>query len=167
MRARDFLVVLVVIAALAAFQSRKPAGPTLPTPAAATPVILGTPYVHPCPYAINGIRLDMTPDQVKASLGEPTSTSDRRWNYETAQIDVTMSFLHERIWSVQASKGAVFTKNGGPLPIVGQSREKVEASLSKPHSRAKTYTQYRSNQSVITIHFKDGKAVSVGLFDDR
>lgn len=164
MRIRDFLVVVIVIAALAAFLARKPAAPLLPT---TTPVASATPFVHPCPYSINGVRLNATPEQVKAVLGEPTSTKDGRWNYDKSDLDLTMSFLYDRIWSVQCSKGAVFEKQGQKVSLIGQTREQVVALFGKPDMDAKKTIQYRRDLSVLTIHFRDGKVSEMGLFDDR
>lgn len=164
MRIRDFLVVLIVIAALAALMAGKP-----PSPAetSSTPVLSSTPYVHPGPYSINGVRLNATRAEVKAVLGEPTSMTDGRWNYERAGLDLTMSFLYDRIWSVQCSQGAVFAKNGKPIALIGQTREQVVAHFGPPAESSKTSVQYRGDKTVLTVHFRQGKVSEMGIFEDR
>lgn len=159
MKARDFLVVLIVIAALAAFLGRRP--PSTPE------ALSSTPYVHPGPYSIQGVRLNATGTEVEALLGKPTSTAEGRWNYKKPGLSLTMSFLYDHISSVQCSRGAVFAKNGKTVVLIGQTREQVLALFGPPTESSKTSVQYRGEKSVLTIHFRRGKVSEMGIFDDR
>lgn len=117
-------------------------------------------------FSLAGVVPGMRAEEVESLLGKRREESDRRWTYEDGDAELDVSFLMDRVYSVQGVGPWALARDGQAFPGYGHTRAQMKKLFGPPSSEDKTKLIYERLPGILVFHFTKDKVTQIRLEND-
>jgi hypothetical protein len=117
-------------------------------------------------FSLAGVVPGMRPEEVESLLGKRRKESDRRWLYEDGDTILDVTFLHDRVYSVQCVGPYALARDGNEISAHGRTRAEIKKLLGPPTSEDKTRLFYERLPGTLVFHLNKDKVREIRLQND-
>lgn len=117
-------------------------------------------------FSLAGVVPGMRPEEVESLVGKRRKESDRRWTYEDGDAELEVSFLLDRVYSVQGVGPWALARDGQQFPGYGHTRAQIKKLFGPPAEEDKTMLLYERLPGSLVFHFAKDKVTQIRLEND-